>query len=493
MRRRRDRVPNVVVALALLALIAVGVTAAFVKRNPFADRFQVKLAFTERTALRPGSPVRVAGVDVGKVRRVEAAPGSARATMITIEVDETGLPLHRDARFKARPRIFLEGNEFLDVQPGSPSAPELGDGDTVPASQVSSAVSVFDVLEVFRSDGRDDLRTVLREYGDALAEGGAQGYNRSIRWWKPAYRDSAIVSEATLGERDGDLRDYLRSTATVARAFDRDPVALRGLIRDLADTSQAIASEQVALAEAIGELPPLLKTGRRALASLNGSFPAVRRFARDLRPAVRSSGPALDAQLPLVRELRGAVRRSELRGLAADLRALGSCQINVIGPWQRDRVPGFFPSAGRVFEEGVKWLPGIAGESRNFDANGQYIRSQPTGTNIAYDIGAGGVLLAGQPLRGVLPPKAPQPTFHPDVPCETQERPDLNARSGPLPQGRRVDTRSPEAQARFAELVEKARPQVERMLKDAGMEDVRIADTPLRADQLDEVTGVLGR
>jgi hypothetical protein len=79
------------------------------------------------------------------------------------------------------------------------------------------------------------------------------------------------------------------------------------------------------------------------------------------------------------------------------------------------------------------------------------------------------------------------------VPCETQERPDLNARSGPLPQGRRVDTRSPEAQARFAELVEKARPQVERMLKDAGMEDVRIADTPLRADQLDEVTGVLGR
>jgi phospholipid/cholesterol/gamma-HCH transport system substrate-binding protein len=505
-RRTRKGMPNVLAGLLLLAVVVVGVAAAFHKRNPFADRFELRLAFTQNTALRPGAPVRVAGVDVGEVRRIEPAPGSPTASIVTIEVREVGLPLHADATFKARPRIFLEGNDFLDVRPGSPSAPELGDGDTVSARQTAARVSVFEVLEILKRDGREDLRTVLDEFGRALSDGGAEGYNRSIRWWKEAYRDGAIVAEASLGERDGDLRRYLRSAATVAAALDRDPRALRGFVRDLATTAGALASEQEALAEAIGELPSTLRVGHRALGSLNDAFPSLRRFVADLRPAVRSSGPALDAQLPLVRELRGLVRPAELRGLAGDLRRLvpdlvelneggvalqrqarllGSCQLQVIGPWQRDRVPGFFPSAGRVFEEGVKWLPGIAAESRNFDGNGQYIRSQPNGGNLAYDVGGGQLLLAGQPLRGVLPPKAPQPPLRADVPCETQERPDLRARPGALPRAQRVATDSPAARERRERLMRQAARILERDIRARGLQDeLRVSRTPLQRSQL---------
>jgi phospholipid/cholesterol/gamma-HCH transport system substrate-binding protein len=490
-RRRRTRVPSVVAGLIAIAVISVGTYLGFTKRNPFADRFELHLAFSRSTSLIQGSPVRAAGVDIGEVRAIRAAPGSASASVITIEVHDEDLVLHRDATFKARPRMFLEGNDFIDVRPGSPSAPPLGDGDTVPVGQTSSSVGFPEVVTLLDHPGRQALRTILDEYGSALEGGGASGYNRSIRWWTPAYRDGAIVAEAALGERDGDLRRYLDSSARVAAALDRDPAALQGLIRDFATTAQAIASEQTALGEALGELPEVLRTGTRALGSLREAFPPLRRFVRDLRPAIRSSGPALDAQLPLFRELRGAVSEAELRGLARDLRGavphlvhlneggvalqrqsrlLGSCQLELIGPWQRDRVPGPFPSAGRVFEEGVKWLPGIAAESRNFDANGQYIRSQPNGAELAYDLGDGRFLLSATPLRA-NPPKATQPGFHPDVPCETQERPDLRSIPQELPAPDRVDSSSPAVRARRAEIARQVMPLLrERLAESAAPE-----------------------
>ena len=46
---------------------------------------------------------------------------------------QAGLPIHKDATLKIRPRIFLEGNFFVDLQPGTPSAPTIDDGDTIPS------------------------------------------------------------------------------------------------------------------------------------------------------------------------------------------------------------------------------------------------------------------------------------------------------------------------------------------------------------------------
>ena len=49
-----------------------------------------------------------------------------------MEIDDKGLPIHKDATMKIRPRIFLEGNFFVDLKPGTPAAPTLDDGDTHP-------------------------------------------------------------------------------------------------------------------------------------------------------------------------------------------------------------------------------------------------------------------------------------------------------------------------------------------------------------------------
>ena len=67
--------------------------------------------------------MRIAGVNVGKVTEIEGKPGSD-AAVVTMEINGKGLPIHKDATMKIRPRIFLEGNFFVDVSPGTPSAPD---------------------------------------------------------------------------------------------------------------------------------------------------------------------------------------------------------------------------------------------------------------------------------------------------------------------------------------------------------------------------------
>jgi hypothetical protein len=117
---------------------------------------------------------------------------------------------------------------------------------------------------------------------------------------------------------------------------------------------------------------------------------------------VKSTGPAIDASLPFITQLRRLVAPSELQGLVSDLsptvpalarlahetiplmkngvRPASSCVANVIFPWSQLTVPdphfnaanGFPPR--KVYVEAVDYLPGLAGESRNFDANGPFIR-----------------------------------------------------------------------------------------------------------------------
>ncbi len=118
---------------AVVLLIALVATYfGFTKHVPFTHGFRVKAVFPSANSIRTNSPVRIAGVNVGKVKKIERQDGTD-AAVVTMEIDKKGLPIHKDATVKIRPRIFLEGNFFVDMQPGTPGAPTLGDGDTLPS------------------------------------------------------------------------------------------------------------------------------------------------------------------------------------------------------------------------------------------------------------------------------------------------------------------------------------------------------------------------
>jgi virulence factor Mce-like protein len=451
---RRPAKPPVRIGLIAIAVLAIGTWFAFARELPFTSHYEIEAVFRTANNVKENQPVRIAGVDVGKVVEVRHVRPRSEMAVIRMRIEDDGRPIHEDATVAIRARLFLEGNWFLDLKPGTPDAGELEDGGTIPVQQTRTPVQLSQLLTALQSDTRKNVQTLLREYGSAVQDEGAEGYRGSIRWWEPAYRSSAMVQEATRGRDPRDLSEYLDAAGRVSRGLDRNPERLKSLVTDFNIAAGAFAREAGNLESAIAELPRTLAAARPALAAVDESLPPLRRFAADLRPSLRESDTTIDVALPFAREARGLVSRAELRGLSRDLRAtvpslaaltertpalyeelraLSSCENEVLHEWSNDRIEDErFPATGRVFEEAPKPLVGLAGESRNGDANGQWVHVLTSAGEHTVSLGAGRYAQAYLPILGTNPPKPDGiPPFRPDVPCETQEPPDLRTRPGP--------------------------------------------------------------
>ncbi len=426
--------------------------------NPFSNPYEVHAIFSNANGLRPASLVRIAGVNVGKVESVSPVSnckggGPCSAADVTFTVDNNGLPLHKDATFAIRPRIFLEGNFFIDVHPGSPSAPVAPDKYTFPIQQGIEPVQLDQVLTSLQTNTRHNLQILLEQYGTAVKQGGPS-FNKSVQFWLPAYEYSSIVNHDALGIQPHDLSNWIAQGGTVNAALDSHPTDLENLVSDFNTTAGALAKENTALEAAVAELPKTLAAAIPAFNSLNAAFPPLRRLATTLIPGVKSTGPMVDASLPFLNQLRLLVQPSELQGLANDLtvtipalarltvstipfmrdevRPASSCVANNIYPWTQLTVPdshfnasnGFPPR--KVYIEAVDFLPGLAGESRNFDSNGPYIRvGLSTDSLLTYSLANSDFGQSAVPLLGAQPSLADandgkRPPLVPNTPCETQ-------------------------------------------------------------------------
>src|SRR4051794_38973909 len=442
-----------------IIVIALATFWGFTRFNPFKSPYELKATFPTANNIQPKSPVRIAGVNVGVVKEIEPL-GNGKGANVTMEIQDKGLPIHQDAQMKIRPRIFLEGNFFVDIQPGSPSAPTLKSGATVPVQQTSTPVQLGDVLTSLQSDTREDLRTLIFEYATkGIGNGGAEAYNKSLDSAPEAFKSSAIANDATLGQGPHDLSYVLRGQQRLFSELNSNPAVLKDLVTQLNVTFAAFAREDSALRATIPALRDVLTVGRPALASLDSALPSLRAFARDALPGTISSGPTIDASLPFVHQARLLVRPQELRGLVADLRptipalarlnrstipflnegrALSACQNNVLLPFSKAPIPDpDFPDNTNqpFYKQGARGFVGLAGESRLSDGNSPVLHVQiNAGANTVLntnDLGEAVFATAATPPKAVRPIRPDQrPKFHPDIPCETQDPPNMNAAGG---------------------------------------------------------------
>ena len=443
--------------LIAIAVIVVAVFFAFTKANPFASPYTLTAVFRSANNIKPNSPVRIAGVNIGKVTGVSALPGGQGAAKVTMQISKQGLPIHKDATLKIRPRIFLEGNEFVDLQPGSPASPVIKKGShfAIPIQQTATPVQFDQVLTALQSDTRKNLQMFLKEYSKGLADGGAQGWNRAVRAMPSAYRYGSLANEGTLGTQPHDLSTLEQGQAKVFRALDVHEPALKDLITNFNITAAAFAREQQPLTQAIPALDATLRVGTPALQRLNGALPALRSFARTALPGVKSSGPTIDASMPFVTQARRLVSRPELKGLTHDLmitipplaklnhdsiplleetRQLSSCQNNVLLPFATTKIPDpdFPGNSGAFYQQAPRGLVGLSGESRISDPNsGMFHVEVGAGPLTVAQTDGAGEQIFGQsafPIEATRPAKPDsRPVDRPNVPCETQQPPDLHA------------------------------------------------------------------
>ena len=137
--------------IAILLLVIAGVATTLVilvnQRADFPEwfpglgkkAFEMKAEFSTAQAVTPGQgqSVDIAGVRVGEVTGVEEQDGTA---VVTVEIEEQYSDLiHTDASVLLRPKTGLN-DMVLALDPGTESAPNVSEGETLPLSQTEPNV-----------------------------------------------------------------------------------------------------------------------------------------------------------------------------------------------------------------------------------------------------------------------------------------------------------------------------------------------------------------
>ncbi|HEX3519444.1 MAG TPA: MlaD family protein [Solirubrobacteraceae bacterium] len=488
--RRHDEVPVVELQRAkpvrtgiiVVVIVALVTYFGFTKHIPFKHGFKLKAEFATAVNIKPKSPVRIAGVNVGKVSSIQR---QGKAGLVTMEIETRGLPIHSDATLKIRPRIFLEGNWFIELQPGSPSANTVSSGHTIPITQTSDPVQLDQVLDALNTDTRANLQTLLIEYGKALTQkpnvaadaeqdpevrglNAAQALNKTYSHSVPALRGTAVLNQAITGTEQHDLSKLIASIDKVSSGLNVHEQQLGELIGNFNTFAASLASQSSSLERTVAELPSSLHNIHAALTSLDASFAPTRAFAHDILPGITSIPATTRAALPWIEQVKASLSPSELGGVAKGLAEslpgiaglegeqspffkqtdlFNKCLTNVILPAGNVKLQDGSSTTGvEDYKEFWYSLVGLNGIGDSFDGNGttgkflvgtsgQTLKSQK-----AQVLGEGAhpksfQLLARSPNQplGTRPAyPASEPEYKPLVSCYTQTLPNFN---GPLSQG----------------------------------------------------------
>lgn len=126
-----------VLILVGLAILAYAVFRVGDLLNIFTGRYELVALFPTAAGLVEGSAVTVAGLRVGQVEEVELIPlhrqygGNHVSVRISVSQDVRE-QIRADSRAQLRTQGLL-GDRYIDVEPGTPGAPVLRPGDTIPS------------------------------------------------------------------------------------------------------------------------------------------------------------------------------------------------------------------------------------------------------------------------------------------------------------------------------------------------------------------------
>lgn len=474
--RFKWRPSNAMIAVIFVLIFTVGPYLAFTGHVPFTSYgYELKATFSNGVNIATNSPVRIAGVDVGRVISTER---DGDATTVTFTVEGKGQPVHDDAFAAIRPRIFLEGNFFIDLAPGSPSAPELGSGDTIPVSRTSTWVQIDEVLTALQSPVRADLGHLLESYGTALtskptaAEDATQepevrgktageALNGAFHYGGDAGRYSAQVTNALLGTQPHDLSRLVAGTGRTFAALAKNEEDLKGLIVNFDVFTGALAAQSANLSTTVNRLAPTLTNFHSSLVSLNKALPPLRAWAIEMTPAVAELPAVIKAGKPWLAQARPLLSGKEAGGTARLLREatpglagaaqagkaialpqlnrISLCTSKVLVPTGNQVINDRFSTGQPNYREFLYTLTDFSGWGQNFDGNGPFLRVQPGGGNILVEQkNPEGNLSTDKrdyahtiaPPLGTQPQLGGRPPKKPDVRCDSNPVPDVNSGLG---------------------------------------------------------------
>ena len=313
--------------LAILGLLVIGLLATYIivqnqrLRIPLLESkpFELKADLSTAQAVTPGQgqTVRVAGVRVGDISSVDYQNGHA---VVTMAIDRQFLPVYKNATVLLRPKTGLK-DMFLELDPGTSSAGEFHNGDTIPVANTAPDTNVDQILSALDSDTRSYLRLLLVEGGQGL-NGRGKDLGKLLGSLGPINRGLARLN-TEVAKRKANLATLIHNMNLLWGTVGQDGQGIQQLVTASDQALGAIASQAPDVQRAVAELGPTLTETQNALAQtdrlatvLGPAVNSLRPFARKLKPVNDSLGnlakttfsPVKDDIRPFVRNARQPVR-----------------------------------------------------------------------------------------------------------------------------------------------------------------------------------------
>jgi virulence factor Mce-like protein len=314
--------------------------------KPHGYRFHA--SFAEATQLAQEADVRISGVNVGKVKKIDL--GDDGRTDATIEIDDRYAPIPKDSRAILRQKTLL-GETYIELTPGTDGAGRIPEDGRLVTAQVAPTVELDEILRAFDKETREGFQVWQRDLGKGIEDHGAdfsdflgvlpefatntnevlEILNSQERAVQQGIRNTGVVFDA-LTERGNQLRDWIttsnRLLETTARRDDRIRAIWRSFPEFITQSQLALRDlEQYAV-----NTTPLMRELRPVGTQLSNLFVNADKLSTDfneffigLNRLIPASVKGLPAQSKFLDQTRDVLAQLDpfLRNLNPFFRYLG--------------------------------------------------------------------------------------------------------------------------------------------------------------------------
>ena len=252
----------------IVCLIILGVLLEVGEKwNPFEKKVRYKTYLTSVTGLKIGDPVRLSGVDVGRISEINVKESNIE---IVFEV-KPGTRIRTDSVASLRLTNLL-GGQFLGISFGSPSAPVLESGGTVRGKDTANIDVIVDNVSDLTKDAKALINSLNKNQNEVLQK----------------------VS-AILDDNRANLRDTIANVRSITEKFDQGEGSLAMLLNDktlYANATDATRSLKSVAAKidkgegTVGKLindPTLYLDAQEAVASLKSGITDMNASFKDIK------------------------------------------------------------------------------------------------------------------------------------------------------------------------------------------------------------------
>ena len=278
--------------------------------------YRFKAGFAEATQLAQEADVRISGVNVGRVKKVDLGDGRTDAT---IELQDKYAPLPEDSRAILRQKTLL-GETYVELTPGTKGAPKIPENGRLATTRIAPTVELDEILRSFDKKTRESFQVWQQDLGAGI-EGHGQDFSDAL----------------------GSLTPFAENTTTVLRILNSQQRAVTQGIKNTGQVFDALTERDGQLADWIVNSNSLLATTAKRDDEIRALFRAFPSFIDQSSIALRELSAYAQNTEPLGKQLQPVA--TQLSRLLVNMKGVST------------NFDQFFIGQGQLQKASIKGLP----------------------------------------------------------------------------------------------------------------------------------------